>query len=69
MAATPAGPSSAFSAGRAGSVVSDMDDQMLRNHSVGRMWSGAASGPRLTAVMRMRMSSAEALAYSTNTSK
>ena len=30
---------------------------------------GAAAGPRLVAVTRMRMSSGAALAYSTNTSK
>ena len=44
-------------------------DHVLRNHSVGSRCSGARSGPRLVAVMRTRMSSAEALAYSTTTSK
>ena len=29
--------------------------QVLRNQSVGRTWSGAASGPRFVAVTRMKM--------------
>ena len=45
------------------------DDQSLRNQSVGRRWSSAASGPRFTAVIFTRMSSAPPLAYSTKTSK
>ena len=44
-------------------------DQVLRNHSVGSTCSVAASGPRLCTVIRIRMSSGDALAYSTNTSK
>src|SRR4029450_8175848 len=39
-------------------------DQVLRNQIVGRTWSGAGSGPRLWAVIWMRMSSGAALAYS-----
>ena len=44
-------------------------DQVLRNHSVGKTRSRAASGPRLCTVMRMSTSSGPSLAYSTNTSK
>ena len=44
-------------------------DQVLRNQSVGSRWSGAGSGPRLVDRIRIRMSSASALAYSTSTSK
>src|SRR4029078_11604773 len=44
-------------------------DQSLRNHNVGRGWRSAASGARFVAGIRTRMSSAEPLAYSTNTSK
>ena len=44
-------------------------DHSLRNHSVGRTCSSAASGPRLWTVIWIRMSSGDALAYSTNTSK
>ena len=44
-------------------------DHVLRNQSVGSTWSAAGSGPRLATVSRTRMSSGEALAYSTNTSK
>ena len=40
-------------------------DQVLRNHSVGRTCSGAASGPRFVAVMRTTRSVGLALAYST----
>ena len=42
---------------------------VLRNHSVGRMWSGAGSGPRLCAVIRIAMSSSLAFAYSMRMSK
>ena len=52
-----------------GRSVSRSQDQVLRNQSVGNTWSGAASGPRLTTVTTIRMSSAAALAYSMNTSK
>ena len=48
---------------------SSPQDQVLRNHSVGRTRSRAASGPRLCTVMRTRMSSGPSFAYSTNTSK
>ena len=41
----------------------------LRNQRVGSRWSVAGSGPRLVAVMRMKMSSGAALAYSTMMSK
>ena len=44
-------------------------DQVLRNQSVGSSAEAAASGPRLMASIRIRMSSAPALAYSTKTSK
>src|SRR5579859_7783651 len=44
-------------------------DQRLRCQIVGRMSSGAGSGPRLIAVMRISTSSGDAFAYSTNTSK
>ena len=44
-------------------------DHVLRNHSVGSTCSGAASGPRLHTLIRTRMSSGDAFAYSTNTSK
>jgi len=43
--------------------------QSFRNQSVGSRCSSAASGPRLAAVIRTRMSSGAALAYSTKTSK
>jgi hypothetical protein len=43
--------------------------QVLRNQRVGRTWSGAASGPRLTAVIRIAMSSSSTFAYSTVMSK
>ena len=42
---------------------------VLRNHKVGRMCSGAASGPRLCAVIRIARSSGSALAYSMKMSK
>ena len=44
-------------------------DQSFLNHSVGSRCSVAASGPRLAALTRIRMSSGAAFAYSTNTSK
>ena len=47
----------------------DPADQLLRNQSVGSTCSAAASGPRLAAVIWIRMSSGAALAYSTKTSK
>jgi len=43
--------------------------QVLRHQIVGRRSSGAACGPRFQAVIRTRISSHEAFAYSTNTSK
>src|SRR4029453_3879277 len=43
--------------------------QTLRYHRCGKTCIGAGSGPRLIAVMRQRMSSACALAYSMHTSK
>ena len=51
------------------SVTSGDHVHALRNQSVGRTCSVAASGPRFSTVMRMSMSSGEALAYSTKTSK
>ena len=44
-------------------------DHVLRNHSVGSTCSAASRGERLCTVMRHRMSSGPALAYSTSTSK
>jgi hypothetical protein len=44
-------------------------DQVLRNQIVGRTCRVAGSGSRLWTVIRIRMSSGEALAYSTKTSK
>ena len=44
-------------------------DQVLRNQRVGSRCSVAASGPRLAAVTRIRMSFGDDLAYSTKTSK
>jgi hypothetical protein len=41
---------------------------VLRNHSVGKIHSGASSALRLASVMRTSVSSGVALAYSTNTS-
>ena len=43
--------------------------QVLRNQSVGSRATDAASGPRLTMVMRIRISSTSFLAYSAKTSK
>ena len=43
--------------------------QVFRNQIVGRMWSAAALGPRFVAVILMTMSSGDAFAYSTSTSK
>lgn len=48
---------------------SSPQDQVFRNHSVGKTRTRAASGPRLCTVMRMRMSSGLSFAYSTKTSK
>ncbi len=42
---------------------------VFRNQSVGRTWSDAASFPRFATVIRIRMSSGPAFAYSTKTSK
>src|ERR1700732_2467768 len=44
-------------------------DHVLRNQIDGKIFSDAYSGPRLIAVILMRMSSTSAFAYSTNTSK
>src|SRR4029453_1844077 len=54
---------------REGFRSSSPQDQVLRNHSVGKTRRRAASGPRLCTVMRTRMSSGPSFAYSTNTSK
>src|SRR5450432_105877 len=43
--------------------------QVFRNQIFGKTWMGAASGPRLQTVTFIKMSSAEDLAYSMNTSK
>jgi len=64
-----AAPSSAIRGlGRQYSLVS-CHVQLLRNQSVGNRWSGAASGPRLATVRRIKISSGEAFAYSAVTSK
>src|SRR5262245_58221316 len=42
---------------------------VLRYHSVGITWRGAGWSPRLAIRTRTRMSSDDAFAYSTNTSK
>ena len=55
--------------GAAARRLSRPHDHVLRNHTVGRMWSGAASGPRLRASMRMQMSSGALFAYVSSTSK
>src|SRR6476646_8907975 len=44
-------------------------DQVLRNHRVGRTCSSAASSPRLQTDILMSTSSGDSLAYSTKTSK
>ena len=49
--------------------VTPFHDHRLRNQIVGRTWRSAASAPRFSIVIVTRMSSGEALAYSTNTSK
>ena len=54
---------------RRGRGVSWSQDEVFRNTAWGSTNSGAASGPRLCAVIRMRMSPGDALAYSTTTSK
>ena len=54
---------------RTGRSAVPCQDHRLRNQSVGRTWSSAASGPRLWTLIRIRTSSGESLAYSTNTSK
>ena len=56
---TAPGPSTVRSVG--GSVCGG-NVHVLRNHSVGRTWIGAASGPRLWTVIRQTTSSASALA-------
>ena len=56
-------------ASAAGRGPSAPQDQVLRNQSVGSTCSVAASGPRLWTVIWIRMSSGDAFAYSTNTSK
>jgi hypothetical protein len=50
-------------------MASGYHDQTFLNHNVGSRCSGAAPGPRLVAVIRIRMSSGADLAYSTKTSK
>ena len=62
-AVAPAGASICLMCGFSGALFDSAIhcDQSLRNHSVGRRCRSAASGPRLTAVMRTRMSSAAAL--------
>ena len=64
-ARSPPGPPAAG----AGRAPLPPHDHVLRNHTVGSTWSVAGSGPRFSTVIRTRMSSGEALAYSTNTSK
>ena len=44
-------------------------DQVLRNQMVGNRSIAAGSGPRFDTLILIRMSSGEALAYSTTTSK
>ena len=61
----PAGPSIRLSTGS----FPRPSDHVLRNQTVGSRRSVAASGPRLCTVIRVRMSSGPALAYSTTTSK
>ena len=51
------------------SVAFGDQDQVLRYQRVGKTWMGAASGPRLQTLMRIRTSSGACLAYSTNTSQ
>ncbi len=52
-----------------GRAVPGFHDQVLRAQSCGSTCSRAASGPRFSTVIRIRMSSGAALAYSTVTSK
>ena len=56
------GPRERRNSGRIGvSSVSGPHDQVLRNQSVGSRCSGAGSGPRLVAVIWIRMSSGAGL--------
>ena len=65
-AATASVPSTALRDGRR---ASSPQAHVLRNHSVGRRYTGAGSGPRLVASIRSTISSERALAYSTVTLK
>ncbi len=64
----PAGASPIATITGAGSVERPQD-QVFRSQSVGSTCSGAAAGPRLSARIRTKRSSASSFAYSTVTSK
>ncbi len=55
-----------MSGGAAGGSVKD---HVLRNQRCGKMWIGEGSGPRLWAVITIKMSFGPRFAYSTVTSK
>jgi hypothetical protein len=68
-ATTPSLPASRIAGFGMSSSIPPFHDQVFRNQSVRRTCNGAGAGPRLCAVIRTRMSSGAAFAYSTKTSK